>query len=230
MRNFQTNHKNLDRHSIILNMTSKYPNSYRALTFAQEREYILWLGYLDESVKNAILQISRWKRNYQGWDLHMFFVATVGIDDSAENLVRYVGGDTEFKSVLDTFRKSFKANCISDWRNNLLHRKRIYKNENSKGKRLPDKSIYIFGGYNFSTDMYEFEPYKVRLSDAFLMVKNLRKRIRLLIKERRMQAYLDKSNAPIPGMIPYTMLHGLFGENKSSSDMRKLLKFKPGVG
>jgi len=25
-------------------------------------------------------------------------------------------------------------------------------------------------------------------------------------------------------------LHGLFGENKSSSDMRKLLKFKPGVG
>jgi hypothetical protein len=200
--------------------------SYKQLSVEQERGLILWLNYLEESTQNAYIQISRWNKEYRGWDFEMFLIATVGIYDSATVLNSIPSSDAEFKKILQRFKKEFEYYNLKHWRDNFLHREKIFKNQDRKSKNLPDRPVWILGAYNFSTDEYIFDPYIIKVANIFLLVRNFRKRMRALIRKRRTKAYLDKINSSIQGMIPYTHFHTIFAENRKNKKnaIKKYLK------
>ena len=73
---------------------------------------------------------------------------------------------------------------MGDLRNGLLHRKKIFKQQDKKGNPLPKAQILILGGYNFTTDEYTFGMSTIKVSDTFQFLQQLIKATRKLFKER----------------------------------------------
>ncbi|MCL4248106.1 MAG: hypothetical protein KJ065_08165 [Anaerolineae bacterium] len=180
---------------------------YKDLSPEEERELNLWLRFLLESVENACTQITRWKRNRNGWDLQMFFVAVGCIDEAIVglgNLGFFAGAEPEFWDVLDKFRRGCTELKLIDLRNNI-HRDRLYNRKNKRRRALPEGPIFILGGYNLTTDEYTFSTITINVSDAFALVQTLRSDIGKIFRKKLTKFY--KTQEYEKGMIPWTLLH-----------------------
>ncbi|MFZ2970255.1 MAG: hypothetical protein WA063_03855 [Minisyncoccia bacterium] len=201
--------------------------TYKDLSLEQELEYMLWWSFLEDYVNNALTQIERWDGSKQNWDLEMFFVAVSCIDDAVQRIRNFLNlgngfvNESELDNVFKEFRKKIKYYKIKDIRNDLIHREQVFKQKDSKGKLLPKKSILILGGYNFTTDEYEFNIYKIKLSVIFSVIKILKKDIKTILNEKLQVFYKVKEVNDYKSMIPFNILRG-FGETKSNN--RVILK------
>jgi len=184
--------------------------TYKNLSAYEELEFVLWLSFLEDSVKNAYVQMNRWNRKKEGWDLQMFFMALINIDDAIVGLKRFLNygkdyvNESEFWNILKDFRKKVKGQGLNALRNDTMHREQVFQLKDKKGKLLPRTPILMLGGYNATTDEYIFNIHKIRILDSFLLVQDLRRNIRALFKRRLYESYTKDNYI---GMIPYTCLH-----------------------
>lgn len=203
--------------------------TYKDLPLEQEVEYMLWWSFLEDYVNNALTQIKRWDRSKQSWDLEMFFVAVSCIDDAVVAVKRFLNlgkdfiKEPELDDVFNSFRKKIKNYKVKNIRNDLIHREQAFKQKDSKGNLLPKKSILVLGGYNFATDEYEFNIYKIKVSEIFSVIKNLKKDIKKFLNEKLQVFYKVKD---YKSMIPFNILQS-FGETKlNNRAMLKQIKLK----
>lgn len=194
--------------------------TYKDLSLEQELEYTLWLSFLKDFIDNALVQIKRWNRSKKGWDLEMFFIAVSCIDDAIIAISRFLNLGKDFvnepklNNAFKEFRKKIKNHHIQDIRNDLIHRERVSKQQDKKGNSLPKRSILVLGGYNFSTDEYEFNIYKIKLLEIFTIIRNFKKEMKIIFEKKLQQFYQEEEVKDFKSMIPYTFLR-IF-ENKQS--------------
>ncbi|MFA6097909.1 MAG: hypothetical protein WC788_09900 [Candidatus Paceibacterota bacterium] len=89
--------------------------TYKDLTLEQELEYILWLRFFEHSVDNALVQIQRWNRSKNGWDLEMFFVSVSCIDDAIVALNRFLNLGKDFVNepeLNNAFKSPARTPCV----------------------------------------------------------------------------------------------------------------------
>ena len=184
-------------------------------------------GFFDDSIANALIQKRRWKRNPNFWDIQTFFVALINIDDAIVGLKRFLDfNDSEFWKILKSYRREVERFKLGDLRNDLLHRNKIFKQQDKKGNPLPKSSILILGGYNFSSDEYIFGVNKIKVSEAFQFLQRFIEEIRKLFKERLCEYY--KSNK-YGAIIPWTSIRSLSEIGKlRKSIASKLMRHKVG--
>jgi|SRR3989344_531374 len=203
--------------------------TYKDLSQEQELAYVLWLRFLEDSVNNALIQARRWNKTKQGWDLEMFFVAVSSIDDAVIAVNRFLNlgeeyvNESELKALFKGLRKKIKDYHIKDIRNDLVHRERVSKQQDNKRKSLPKRSILVLGGYNFTTDEYEFNIYKIKVSEFFSVIRNFRKDIKKILNKKLQIYYQVEEIKDYESMIPFTFLHG-FEKTKSNTRRQSLLK------
>lgn len=204
--------------------------TYKDLSLEQELEYTLWLDFFKQSVNNALFQIKRWTKSKKGWDLEMFFMAVSSIDDAVVAINKFLNlgkdfvNEPELNNALKEFRKKIKNHHIKDIRNDLIHRERLSKQQDKKGNSLPKRSILVLGGYNFSTDEYEFNTYKIKLSEIFFIIRNFKKEIKKIFEKKLQQFYQVKEVEDFKSMIPYTFLYTFEGQVRSNTNLLKVRK------
>jgi len=205
--------------------------TYEDLSLEQELEYTLWLSFLESSVDNAFIQARRWNKTKQGWDLEMFFVAVSCIDDAVIAVNRFLNlrqeyvDEPELKAIFKELRKKIKNYHIKDIRNDLIHRELVFKQQDKKKNPLPKRSILVFGGYNFTTDEYEFNIYKIKVSEFFSIIRNFKKDIKAILDQKLQNFYQVKEIKNYKSMIPFTSLHG-FEKSKSSACRQSIVKMQ----
>lgn len=195
---------------------TRISKTHKELPQEKEIELVLWLSFLDDSIRNALIQKRRWKNRHVFWDLQTFFVAIVNIDDAIVGIKKFLEYyDLEFWIILKSYRKNVERFKLRDLRNDLLHRNKIFKQQDKKGNPFPRTSILILGGYNFSSDEYTFGLHRIKVSDTFQILQELIKAIRKLFTERLREYY--KSNK-YEAIIPWTNVHSLMkiGEFRKS--------------
>lgn len=139
-----------------------------------------------------------------------FFVAVSCIDDAIVGLKRFLSYDKEIWTVLMSFRANVRKYKLNDLRNDILHRKKIFKLQDKKGKPFSKTPFLILGGHNVSKDEYIFGVHRISLPEAFQSVLVLRQEIRKVFKKRLEDYY---KTGEYEGIIPWTRLHS-FGINK----------------
>jgi len=186
--------------------------TYKDLPQKKGLELVLWLSRLNESLENSKIQMNRWNRNKKGWDLELFFISIVFIDDATRLLKPLLTfskdyiKEKELVAILKEFRKIVKKYNINNLRNDLIHREKIFKLQNRKGKRFFDISVLVLGGYNFTTDVYTFGPlYNIKVHEVFEVVKKLEKDLKELYAKKLNDSYASKNNK-YESMIPYSLL------------------------
>jgi hypothetical protein len=192
-------------------MTTKAKlKSHKELSKESEVELVLWLGFLEDSIDNALLQKRRWINSHKVWDLHTFFVAVSCIDDAIVGLKKFLSFDKEIWTVLKSFRANVRKYKLNDLRNDILHREKIFKLQDKKGKPFLKTPILILGGHNGSKDEYIFGSHRISLPEAFQRVSVLRKEIGKILIKRLDDFY---KTGKYEGIIPWTSLRS-FGINK----------------
>lgn len=179
--------------------------NYQDLPPEKETELVLWLGFLENSIENAFVQIRRWKRFKNGWDLNMLIVIIANIDDAKENLRQFLSFDKEIWDVFQIFEKKFKKNKLRDLRDDIIHPKLLFKLQNKKGQPFLKSPILNIGGYNVSNDEYKFGSNIIIISDIFEIIDTLSKNIRTIL-ETRLRSFYE--TGACEGIIPWTTLHG----------------------
>lgn len=181
--------------------------TYKDLSPEDELELVLWLGFLEDSIHNAHVQIERWKQLKSGWDLQMFFVAVNCIDDAANGLKRFLShGDSEFWSILKKFKKMVLQKDIKRLRNNIIHREKLSKLQDEKGNPLPPSPLLILGAYLVDSDEYQFGMHRIKVSDSFDMINLMTQELQFLSSKRLAEFYQNQTGS-VEGMIPFTYLH-----------------------
>jgi hypothetical protein len=204
--------------------------TYKDLTLEQELEYTLWLVFFEQSIDNALFQIKRWNKSKKGWDLEMFFMAVSCIDDAVVAINKFLNlgkdfvNEPELNNAFKEFRKKIKNHNIKDIRNDLIHRERLSKQQDKKGNSLPKRSILVLGGYNFSTDEYEFNACKIKLSEIFSIIRNFKKEIKIIFEKKLQHFYQIEEVKDFKSMIPYTFLHTFEGRIKPDMHSLKAIK------
>lgn len=204
--------------------------TYKDLSLEQELEYILWLSFFKDFIDNALVQIKRWNRSKKSWDLEMFFMAVSCIDDAVVAINKFLNlgqnfvNEPELNNAFKEFRKKIKNHHIKDIRNDLIHRGRLSKQQDKKGNSLPRRSILVLGGYNFSTDEYEFNTYKIKLSEIFAIIRNFKKEIKTIFKKKLQQFYQVEEVKDFKSMIPYTFLHTFERQTRLNVHSLKVIK------
>lgn len=179
--------------------------NYQDLPPEKETELVLWLGFLENSIENAFVQIRRCKRFKNGWDLNMLIVIIANIDDAKENLRQFLSYDKEIWDIFQIFEKKFKKNKLRDLRDDIIHPKLLFKLQNKKGQPFLKNPILNIGGYNVSKDEYTFGSNIIIISDIFEIIDTLSKNIKIILETRLRNFY--KTGA-YEGIIPWTKLHG----------------------
>lgn len=201
---------------------NKTPQTYKQLPQKEEIELVRWLGFFNDSVRNALVQKRRWKSNHSFWDIKMFFVALINIDDAIVGLKKFLDYDDRgFWEILKSFRKDISRLNLGDLRNDLLHRNKIFKQQDKKGNPLPKSPILILGGYNFSNDEYRFGTHVIKMSDTFLIVQQLIRDTRKLFKER-LREYYDQEQ--YEAIIPWTEVRSLMEVGKPTKNIVNKLR------
>ena len=196
-------------------MTAKVKlKSHKELSIESELELVLWLGFLEDSIENALVQKRRWMNSNKSWDLHTFFVAVACIDDAIAHLSTYISYDKEIWTVLKTFRKIVRKYKLSHIRDDILHRDKIFKLQDRKGKPFLKTPLLILGGHNLSKDEYIFGVHRISLPEAFQCVSVLRQEIRKILIKRLDDYY---KTGKYEGIIPWTNLRS-FGINKGKHE------------
>jgi hypothetical protein len=198
--------------------------TYKDLTPQEETELVLWLGFFEHSVQNAYLQMKRWRRLRSFWDLDMFYVAAICVDDAAKGLKRFLSyNDDEVWAILKRFRDKVKEYNLKDLRNDIVHREKIVKLQDRKGNPLPESPILVLGGYNVDKDEYSFGTHRIKISETFNLVKEMTKDIRKLARSRLAEFY---KTGDYEGMIPFTHLFSLasIGSSRRLSDTGQIKK------
>ncbi len=78
------------------------------------------------------------------------FVCLINIDDAIIGLKKFLDyNDSEFWGMLKTFRKDISRFKLGDLRNDLLHRNKIFKQQDKKGKSASEKSDPSTGRLQF---------------------------------------------------------------------------------
>jgi hypothetical protein len=180
------------------------PKTYEDLPPQEETELVLWLGFFEDSVHNAHTQMKRWKHLKSGWDLHMFFVAVVHVDDAAKGLERFLSYDADVWAILKEFREKVKEYNLRDLRNDIVHRERIFRLQDKKGNPLPESPILLLGAYDVSRDEYSFGTHRVKISQTFDLINAMTEDIKRALTNRLTEFYKTENLA---GMIPFTYLH-----------------------
>jgi hypothetical protein len=175
--------------------------TYKDLSPQEELELVLWLGFLEESLRNAHIQIKRWKDSNKSWDLNMFFVAVACVDDAINGLKQYLSCDSEVWIILKKFKKEVEAHKVRDLRNDIVHRDRLIKLQDKNKNPLPKSPLLILGGYLVDKDEYYFGKHIIKISDAFHFVEETIEAITTVINNRHNEFYSTKS---FRGMIPFT--------------------------
>ena len=197
---------------------NKISKNYKQLSQKEEVELVLWLSFLNDSIRNALTQKRRWKNGHNFWDIQTFFVALINIDDAIVGLKKFLDyNDREFWEILKLYRKEVEKLRLGDLRNDLLHRNKIFKQQDKKGNPLPKAPILILGGYNFSTDEYTFGVHRIKVSDTFQFLQQLVKTTRKLFKVRLREYY--ESNR-YEAIIPWTEVCSLveIGKHRKNID------------
>lgn len=177
--------------------------NYKDLTHEKELELVLWLIFLEDLIENAFVQIRRWKRFKNGWDLNMLIVITANIDDARENLKQFLYFDKEIWDIFQTFNREFRKNRLRYLRNDIIHPKMLFKLRNKKGQPLLKSPILNIGGYNVDKDEYVFGSNAIIISDMFEIIETLSKNIRSVL-EAKLKSFYD--TGVYEGIIPWTML------------------------
>lgn len=139
-----------------------------------------------------------------------FFVAMSCIDDAIVGLKRFLSYDKEIWTVLMSFRANVRKYKLNDLRNDILHRKKIFKLQDKKGEPFLKTPILILGGHNVNKYEYIFGVHKISLPEAFQSVSILRREIRKIFVKRLEDYY---KTGKYDGIIPWTALRS-FGINK----------------
>lgn len=189
--------------------------SYKDLPHEKEVELALWWGFLEDLIDNAFVQIRRWKRFKNSWDLNMLIVIITNIDDAKENLRQFLSYDKEIWNVFKIFEKKFKKNKLRDLRDDIIHPRLLFKLRNKKGYPFLKSPILNIGGYNVSKDEYTFGSNKIIISDVFEIIKTLSRNIKNVL-ETRLRSFYETGT--YEGIIPWTMLHG-FNKKKIMKDL-----------
>jgi len=80
--------------------------TYKDLSPQDEFELVLWLGFLKDSVRNASMQMKRWRLAANSWDLQMFFVAVHSAYVASCKLESgLLSSDKEIHDILEKFTK-----------------------------------------------------------------------------------------------------------------------------
>lgn len=158
--------------------------TYKDLPPQEEVELKLWLDFFEDSVKNAYLQMNRWKDLRSGWDLQMFFVAITFIDDAANGLKRFLSNDDEIWAILSGFRKEFEAHNLRGLRNEIVHPKNLFKWQDKKGNSLPTSPLLILGAYHVDKDEYYFGTHRIKLSEVFEFLETMAIAIKKVLENR----------------------------------------------
>ncbi|MEK7450792.1 MAG: hypothetical protein AAB662_02545 [Patescibacteria group bacterium] len=187
----------------------------------KEIELSLWLGFLEDLIDNAFVQIRRWKRFKNGWDLNMLIVIIANIDEARENLKQFLCFDKEIWEVFRIFERKFRKNKLKYLRNDIIHPKLLFKLQNKNGQPFLRSPILNIGGYNVSKDEYTFGSNIIILSETFEIIETLSKNIRSIL-ETRLRSFYE--NGIYEGIIPWTKLHG-FNKKKIMKD-RIALNFR----
>lgn len=200
------------------NINKEKPTYYKDLTHEEELELVLWLDFLEESIENARVQITRWKRNWNSWDLQMFFVAVGCIHEAKKGLSDlgfFAKVEVGFWNELKCFSlESEKIKLISPNGQGLrdnIHRDRIYNRKNKKAKKIPNSKVLNFGSYNATTDEYTFIDTTIKVSEAFFLVKRLQKNIKKILDKKLTKFYAGHKHK---GMIPWTKLRSFNGRQR----------------
>ncbi len=181
--------------------------SYKDLSPEEELELTLLLGFFQESVQNAYLQMERWSQQKRGWDLQMFFVAMMCVFEATTGLKRFLEhDDPEVWSILKRFRDKVDRQKIGELRNDIIHPKQISKLQDQKRKPLPKSSVLHIGSYHVDRDEYYFGKHKIRIPEAFDLVTQMIQELRTLTTSRLTDFYQNQTGA-VEGMIPFTYLH-----------------------
>lgn len=195
--------------------------NYKDLPHEKEVELVLWLGFLQDLIDNAFVQIRRWKRFKNSWDLNMFTIILVNIDDVRENLKQFLYFDKDIWDVFKTFNKKFRKNKLRDLRNDIIHPKLLFKLQDKKGRPFLKSPILNIGGYNVFKDEYTFGSNIIIISDIFEIINIFSKNIRCVL-EARLRSYYE--TGIYEGIIPWTILHGFnkrkIMKNRITSNLR----------
>ena len=201
--------------------------TYKDLSQKESSEFVLWLSYFKETLDNNQIQMTRWSRSKNPWDIEMFFISLICVDNAIIGLKRFLNfgedfiNEEELWSIMKQFRKELAGYGINDLRSDLLHRKKIFKLQNKKGESFPPSSILILGGCNLTTNEYQFGPYHyIKISEIFTKVRKFKKDIKKIYKKKLEDFYMDKNNE-YKSMIPFGFLHTF--ETKPSNNF-KLIK------
>ena len=179
--------------------------TYKDLSPQEETELVLWLGFFEDSVQNAQMQIKRWKHLKNGWDLLTFFVAVVWIENATKGLEHFLTkDDAEVWAILKEFKKTVERYKLKALRNDIVHRERIFKWWDKKRNPLPPSPILMLGVYMADKDEYCFGIHRVKISEVFNVVETMIQDIKRIAANRLTEFYETGS---FPGMIPFTYLH-----------------------
>ena len=194
--------------------------SHKELSKEKEIELVLWLGYLRDSTDNALVQEQRWRRSHKAWDLHTFFIAVSCIDYAIVGLKKFLSYDKEIWSVLRTFRIKVKKYKLNDLRNDILHREKIFKLQDKKGKPFLKTPVLILGGHNVTKDEYTFGVHRISLSEAFQIVSELVQKMRKILAKRLEDYY---KTGKYEGIIPWTHLRSFRIKRKKPNWSKRLI-------
>ncbi len=177
--------------------------SYNDLPPQEEIELVLWLGFFEDSVNNAHMQIKRWEQTRNAWDLQMFFIAVTCMYDAIKCLGGFLTNDAEIWKILKEFKRKVEKYNLKKLRNDIVHPKDIFKNQDRQGNPLPKKSILILGAYLVDKDEFIFGTHSIKVSEAFDVVRTLTQEWRTVLDNRLSEFYETKE---LEGMIPFTHL------------------------
>jgi len=201
--------------------------TYKDLPQKEEIKLTLWLSFLEEYINNALVQIRRWNRSKNAWDLHIFFVAMVCIFDATIELRKFWNygpdyiSEPELRKVFDNFRKNIEKYNLKEFRNNFIHRERIFKNKDRLGKTLSEYPVLILGSLTFNDGefIYTFGTKEMKILGAFSLVKKFRKELKKIFNYKLALFYGGNS---YESMVPFPCLRWF--RDKKKNDISKYLK------
>lgn len=192
-------------------------NTYKNLPIKEELELTLWFSFLEEYINDALIQIKRWNRDRNAWDLHMFFVAVACIDNAIMKLKRFWNygkdyvSEPEIKEILEKFRKSVQKYDLKEYRHDFIHRERIFERKDMAGKTISEYPVLILGGLTFNNGefTYTFGAREIKISEAFSLVKKLQKDIKGIL-DKKLKSFHESSS--FESMIPYSHIRSFEGK------------------
>jgi len=202
--------------------------SYRDLEPADENELNLWLDYFEDSLKNSLTQIRRYKINTTNWDLQMFFVAANCVYDATQGLMKlefFCKNEIAVWDKISKYRKYFEITKLKDLRDESIHKDWLYSQKSKQTRPLQAGNIIHLGSLLITSDeiVYQNGIHKANILDAFRAISELSKDLKLVFK-RKIKKNPDRSKYCI-GMISWFYMKNFLKNRKRTLSVRDLLKF-----